>query len=87
MDFTVLNGYLVTTIIGVCLCIGYILKKWVKDVDNKYMSIYKEENNKKDCFEHLISLQGMYFPQSGSYCVYYFLYILYILFIRGIRGS
>ena len=21
------------------------------------MSIYKEENNKKDCFEHLISLQ------------------------------
>ncbi len=27
MDFTVLNGYLVTTIIGVCLCIGYILKK------------------------------------------------------------
>ena len=37
MDFTVLNGYLVTTIIGVCLCIGYILKKWVKDVDNKYI--------------------------------------------------
>ena len=59
-----------------------------EDVDIKYMSIYKEENNKKDCFEHLISLQGMYFPQSGSYCVYYFLYILYIFFfIRGIRGS
>ena len=37
MDFTVLNGYLVTTIIEVCLCIGYILKKWVKDVDNKYI--------------------------------------------------
>ena len=37
MDLTVLNGYLVTTIIGVCLCIGYILKKWVKDVDNKYI--------------------------------------------------
>ena len=37
MDFTVLNGYLVTTIIGVCLCIVYILKKWVKDVDNKYI--------------------------------------------------
>lgn len=30
---------------------------YVEDVDNKYMSIYKEENNKKDCFEHLISLQ------------------------------
>lgn len=37
MDFTVLNGYLITTIIGVCLCLGYILKKWVKDVDNKYI--------------------------------------------------
>ena len=30
---------------------------YVEDVDIKYMSIYKEENNKKDCFEHLISLQ------------------------------
>ena len=30
---------------------------FVEDVDIKYMSIYKEENNKKDCFEHLISLQ------------------------------
>ena len=29
----------------------------VEDVDSKYMSIYKEEKNKKDCFEHLISLQ------------------------------
>ena len=30
---------------------------YVEDVDSKYMSIYKEEKNKKDCFEHLISLQ------------------------------
>ena len=30
---------------------------FVEDVDIKYMSICKEENNKKDCFEHLISLQ------------------------------
>lgn len=37
MDLSVLNGYLVTTIVGICLCIGYIVKKWVKDVDNKYI--------------------------------------------------
>ena len=29
-----------------------------EDVDIKYMSIYKEDKNKKDGFEHLISLQG-----------------------------
>ena len=28
-----------------------------EDVDIKYMSIYKEDKNKKDGFEHLISLQ------------------------------
>ena len=36
----------------------YYIYFFVEDVDIKYMSIYKEENNKKDCFEHLISLQG-----------------------------
>ena len=35
----------------------YSIYFFVEDVDIKYMSIYKEENNKKDCFEHLISLQ------------------------------
>ena len=29
-----------------------------EDVDSEYMSIYKEDKNKKDGFEHLISLQG-----------------------------
>lgn len=28
-----------------------------EDVDSEYMSIYKEDKNKKDGFEHLISLQ------------------------------
>lgn len=37
--------------------ITYNIYFFVEDVDIKYMSIYKEENNKKDCFEHLISLQ------------------------------
>ena len=24
-------------VLGICLCIGYIIKKWIKDVDNKYI--------------------------------------------------
>lgn len=35
MDF--LNGYLVPIIVAACLVIGYIVKKWVKDVDNKWI--------------------------------------------------
>lgn len=33
MDF--LNGYTVPVIVGICLIVGYIVKHWVKDVDNK----------------------------------------------------
>lgn len=24
-------------VLGICLCTGYIVKKWLKDVDNKYI--------------------------------------------------
>lgn len=37
MDVTFLQEYFVPVIVGICLCIGYIIKKWVKDVDNKYI--------------------------------------------------
>lgn len=33
MEF--LNEYMVPVIVGLCLCVGYIVKHWVKDVDNK----------------------------------------------------
>ena len=33
MDF--LNGYTIPVIVGICLIVGYIVKHWVKDVDNK----------------------------------------------------
>lgn len=33
MDF--LTEYMVPVIVGLCLCLGYILKHWVQDVDNK----------------------------------------------------
>lgn len=33
MEF--LNDYMIPVIIGICLMVGYIVKHWVKDVDNK----------------------------------------------------
>lgn len=35
MDF--LQDYSVLVILGICLCVGYIVKKWVADLDNKYI--------------------------------------------------
>ena len=33
MEF--LNDYMIPVIIGICLAVGYIVKHWIKDVDNK----------------------------------------------------
>lgn len=35
MEF--LSDYMVPVIVGICLCVGYIVKRWVKDVDNKFI--------------------------------------------------
>ena len=35
MEF--LNGYMVSVIVGICLCVGYIVKKWVKDIHNRFI--------------------------------------------------
>lgn len=37
MDLSFLSEYLVLVIVGICLCVGYIVKKWIKDVDNKFI--------------------------------------------------
>lgn len=37
MDMSFLNEYMVPVIVGLCLCVGYVVKKWVQDVDNKYI--------------------------------------------------
>lgn len=31
----ILNGYTIPVIVGICLIVGYIVKHWIKDVDNK----------------------------------------------------
>ena len=33
MEF--LNEYMIPVIVGICLMVGYIVKHWIKDVDNK----------------------------------------------------
>lgn len=35
MEF--LNDFMIPVIVGLCLCVGYVVKRWVKDVDNKYI--------------------------------------------------
>lgn len=35
MEF--LNEYMLPVVLGICLCAGYIVKKWIADVDNKYI--------------------------------------------------
>lgn len=35
MGIEFLTDYMIPVIIGICLGVGYIVKHWVKDVDNK----------------------------------------------------
>lgn len=37
MDFTVLEKYFVLTVMVACLVVGYVLKQWIEDIDNKYI--------------------------------------------------
>lgn len=40
MDFTILTEYFELVVVVGCLVIGYILKHWVKDVENKYIPTF-----------------------------------------------
>lgn len=35
MEF--LNDYMLPIVLGICLCVGYIIKQWIHDVDNKFI--------------------------------------------------
>ncbi len=37
MDISVLMQYVDILIVGICLCVGFIVKQWIYDVDNKYI--------------------------------------------------
>lgn len=32
-----LQDYIVPVTLAICFCVGFIVKKWVKDVENKYI--------------------------------------------------
>lgn len=36
-DLEFLTEFMVPVIVGICLCVGYVIKKWIKDVDNKWI--------------------------------------------------
>lgn len=35
MEF--LNEFMLPVVLGICICVGYVIKQWIKDVDNKYI--------------------------------------------------
>ena len=35
MEF--LSEFMMPVVLGICLAVGYVVKKWVKDVDNKFI--------------------------------------------------
>ena len=37
MSLDFLTDFQIPIIVGICLVIGYIVKKWIKDVDNKWI--------------------------------------------------
>lgn len=37
MNIEFLKDYIVPVIVGICLLFGFIVKKWIKDVDNKWI--------------------------------------------------
>lgn len=39
MNLSFLNDYLVLVVVGVCLCVGYVLKNSFPKVDNKYIPL------------------------------------------------
>lgn len=37
METDYINGLFIPIILVFCLCLGYIIKHWIRDVDNKYI--------------------------------------------------
>lgn len=39
MDLSVLNEYLVVVVVGICLCVGYVIKNSLDFIPNKYIPL------------------------------------------------
>ena len=46
MDISVLTQYLTIVVVGICLCVGYIIKNSLDFIPNKYI-LYVEKNSIK----------------------------------------
>ena len=40
MDLSFITSYFVPVVMAGCLATGYVVKKWIKDVDNKYIPTF-----------------------------------------------
>lgn len=39
MDLSILNEYLVVIVVGICLCVGYVIKHSLDFIPNKYIPL------------------------------------------------
>ena len=39
MDLSFLNDYVVVVVVGICLCLGYIIKSSITQIPNKYIPL------------------------------------------------
>ena len=39
MDLTILTNYFVLVVVGICLCVGYVVKKSLTFIPNKYIPL------------------------------------------------
>lgn len=39
MDLAILNEYLVLVVVGICLCVGYVIKHSITIIPNKYIPL------------------------------------------------
>ena len=39
MDLTFLNQYIVLVVLGICLCVGYVIKTSITVISNKYIPL------------------------------------------------
>ena len=39
IDLTFLDGYLVLAVVGICLCLGYVIKQSLDFIPNKYIPL------------------------------------------------
>lgn len=48
MDLGFISNYFVPVVMAGCLATGYVVKKWIKDVDNKWIPTVLEEKREQE---------------------------------------